>query len=466
MRSLTLPFLPSNTFPVAKDDALALYDDRTGWINYGDVRSKVARAAQTFNEGKRGLVVCCLPNNIDGVLAYLAAAASGHAICLANPELNNIDTLIANYQPEWVVTPEAELDGYRDVKWGLDGLQVFQRKTQSEILVHPDLYLLLLTSGSTGSSKSVRLSYDNITSNTQAIIESLDLTSDQRALAHLPLFYSFGLSVLHSQLAVGASCVLIQQGMMSRDFWKTTREQKATLFPGVPYHYEMLAKLGLQRLDAPELKIFLQAGGKIRNELAQDIWSYVKNKQGRFFIMYGQTEASPRICCLPVHQRPDKIGSCGKVLSGGHLVIEDGEVVYLGKNVMMGYAENRIDLGRGDDMHGRLMTGDLGFLDEEFYLTITGRKQRFAKLFGQRISLDDLETLAGKISPAYALESPEKIVIVIPSTDYDAQKDIHRHVVTETTLNPVWLEVRGIENIPYKANGKVDYQKLKELLCL
>lgn len=463
MHGSPLPFLPAAVS--AAGSAPALCDDAGAWMDYGMLRAQTHDLAQNFPGLSRGLAFCCVPRSVDGALAYLSAAASGHAIGLVDPAMPHLDAVIASYQPDWIIAaPERNFDGYTEVPWGLKTLRLLQRASAAEGHLHPDFYLLLLTSGSTGSSKGVKLSYKNISKNTDAIIASLGLTAETRALAHLPLFYSFGLSVLHAQLAVGGSCVLTEHSMMNRDFWQLAKTQKASLFPGVPYHYEMLAKLGLSRIDAPDMKIFLQAGGKMREELTRDVWKYVEQKQGRFFVMYGQTEASPRISCLPVHEHPGKIGSCGKALPGGAIILENDEVIYTGANVMMGYAENRTDLVRSDEMKGRLATGDIGRLDNEGYLTILGRKQRFAKLFGQRIALDDLEKIAASIAPAVAMETEERILLVTTEPDETIHQRLQEHVAKETGLSPTWLAVHYMETIPRTANGKVDYRKLREML--
>ncbi len=459
MRNSPLPFLIA--IDRAKNDAAALCDDSGIWLTHGDVRAEIARLTPHFTGEQRKLIFCCAPRSSEGALAYLAVAASGHAIAMADPATPHIDSLAASYEPDWIIgAPDCDFENYTAIEWPLSKLRLLKRENSAAQQLHPDLYLLMFTSSSTGNSKGVRLSYANIASNTQAIITSLGLSPDTRALLHMPLFYSFGLSVLHIQLAVGGSCVLTEQGMMTREFWKLAREQKANLFPGVPYHYEMLAKLGLDRVDVPDLKIFLQAGGKMRDDLTRDMWRDIEQRQGKLFVMYGQTEAAPRISCLPVHERPEKIGACGKSLSGGELVIENGEVIYTGPNVMMGYAESRTDLARGNEMHGHLKTGDSGHIDEDSYLTVTGRLQRFAKLYGQRISLDDIE----KIADTIAVEAEDKIILVTTAQEETERQRLHALTATKTGLKPAWLEVRGVSAIPYNANGKIDYPKLRKML--
>ena len=471
MIPLPVPSLPFLSFlaPSARDAAFALRDDHSsGWVSFGELREKVLTSLASFQAVKRGLVLCGLPRSVEGVLTYLAAAASGHAVMMIDPSTPRVENLLEAYQPEWVIFPEksglSAHNLYRRMNSFLSGLSLWQRSEKPAESLHADLFLLLLTSGSTGGGKAVRLSYANLAHNTNAIIDSLDLTAKECALLHLPMAYSFGLSVLNMQLAVGGRVLLTEYSPVSREIWGLARAQEATLFAGVPAHYEMLARLGLDRLHVPTLKTFLQAGGKMPVPLTEDILQQVQARQGKLFIMYGQTEASPRLTCFPLHIIPEKIGAAGYALKDGKLAIEDGEIVYTGPNVMMGYAESRADLAQGDTQHGRLATGDLGQLDDDGCLRITGRKQRFAKLYGERIALDDLEQLARAVTTAYALEGTDRIILMTTAKEATTHQKLKDHLVKATGITPTWLEVRAIDAVPYQSTGKVDYRQMREWL--
>jgi len=520
MESASLPFLD-----LARHDpqAPALFDDTaTAWLSYGELCEKVKVCAQTFtdwtneeeniqknglkssplegedlgegektgerssllhapspvinalrrrslrgegNPAARALLLCCLPRSIDGVVAYLAAAQAGHAVAMADPQAPNLPSLTASYEPEWIIAPpDLVFDSYEPTPWPLPSLQLLKRTAASPTALHPDFFLMLLTSGSTGSSKGVRLSYANIASNTLAIIKSLSLSSPSNALAHLPLSYSFGLSVLHAQLAIGGRCTLSEESMMSGALWKLTREQQVTLFAGVPYHYEMLMRLGLDRLKVPSLTTFVQAGGKMALPLTQQMLDTAQKRGGELFIMYGQTEAAPRMSCFPLHRHPEKIGTSGVVLDGGAFTVVEDEILYTGPNVMMGYATSRADLAQGDVMNGRMATGDLGHLDADGFLTITGRKERFAKLFGQRIALDDLEKLASPLASCIAVELPEKIVLATLCTQQTLLDRIKETLTAQTKLPAPWFEIRTLPSLPRNANGKIDYPALQKMV--
>lgn len=457
-----LPFLPA-AWAAARDAAPALYD-ADGWVDYGTLRARIAALTPALAAPRKSLIFCGVTASSAGITAYLAAAASPHAVALLDPALPQWAELVAAYQPEFIIMPSSfqntadhGMADYRAVDWG--GMHLWRRATAVDSAVHPELFLLLLTSGSTGGRKFVRLSYNNISSNTAAIIVSLGLTAPARGLLHLPLSYSFGLSVLHMVLAVGGGVAVTGLGMMERGFWDFARAAGTNLFPGVPYHYEMLERLGLARLALPELKLFLQAGGRLDPELARRLLPELTARGGALYVMYGQTEAAPRLTCFAAQENPEKIGSVGRVLPGGTLTIENEEIIYRGPNVMLGYATDRADLALGDVQGGVLPTGDLGRIDEDGFVTITGRRQRFAKLFGVRIALDEIEALLRPLAPVAVYEAAAQIVIATTLEDAAALRD---RAAALTCLPPSWFKVQRVAEFPWLPNGKLDYRRLME----
>jgi long-chain acyl-CoA synthetase len=133
--------------------------------------------------------------------------------------------------------------------------------------LHDELALLFTTSGSTGSPKLVRISYENINSNAEAIAEYLSLSENERPITVLPMNYSYGLSIINSHLVKGATILLTARSIMEKEFWAFLKKEKATSFSGVPYTYEMLYKLRFFRMELPFLRTLTQAGGKLNEDL-------------------------------------------------------------------------------------------------------------------------------------------------------------------------------------------------------
>lgn len=333
--------------------------------------------------------------------------------------------------------------------------------------VHPDLGLLLSTSGSTGARKLVRLSYDNIQANCDSIVEYLGLTERERPITTLPMEYTYGLSVIHSHIAVGACVVLTDRTLFEPDFWEMARELKVTSMAGVPYTYEMMNRLHIEKMDLPELRTLTQAGGHLKAELQKKIAEWADRMGRRFFVMYGQTEATARMSYVPPERCLDKLGSIGVPVPGGRMELgDDGELIYYGRNVSMGYAVCREDLAKGDENHGRLATGDIAYRDAEGYFYISGRKKRFIKLFGKRISLDHTQEELQEIfdTPDIVCTGDDEkgvVVWVAGSHIGDKREEIYRIFQERWGIRENKVTINRIDAIPRNSSGKTVYRELK-----
>lgn len=166
---------------------------------------------------------------------------------------------------------------------------------------------------------------------------------------------------------------------------------------------------------------------------------------------------------VPPESLTRKLGSIGiPIPRGAFLLSEDGELIYKGRNVMMGYATKRSDLSREDDMHGILHTGDIGYKDDEGFYFINGRKKRFIKLFGLRINLDDVERMIERYCrySCYCVGNDLKLYIVVDKANITAQ--IQEILKTELKLHSSAYSVVYMPVIPRLGNGKVDYKALIE----
>ena len=364
-----LPFIEG----VAPERPALLDDAGDGWLSYGEL-SELSQDWAFRMAGPRGLMFLYARNDGSSVAAMIGALAAGHAVALFDPNLSESARaqLEAVYCPAWVVGPGPGLLAH----------------SGGEGRLHPELALLLSTSGSTGSAKLVRLTLAAMKINAAAIGEVLKISSEDVAAGYLPLHYSYGMSVLTSHLARGARIRLTDMRLTDRAFWPAMREAAITHMPGVPFHYQIMLKLGLKRLNLPSLRVLTQAGGALDPELRQEVRDFIQATGGRFFVLYGQTEAAPRMTTLQHEDFPAAPRSVGTALPGCRIEIRDpdangyGEVVFYGPNVMLGYAESRDDLAHGDEMGGRLPTGDIGGLDDSGRLTLTGRVKRMGKLYG------------------------------------------------------------------------------------
>ena len=469
----------------AAPGAPALIDAATGDVWTGGALSEaVERVARRIRRPHKSLVFCLCRNDPVSVVGYLAALEAGHAVMLLDsavrPEI--LADLVTRYRPEVVIASPAvaeptvaALGGtYEPVDLDWDGVAL-ERASASDETLHPDLGVLLPTSGSTGSPKFVRLATRAVTCNATAIAEALGITTSERAITSLPLHYSYGLSVVNSHLASGAAIVLTDRGPLDRGFWDVVRHQRCTSFAGVPYSYQLLERIGFDRFDLASLMTMTQAGGKLDSGRVERFRGLMSSRGGRFFVMYGQTEATARIAIMPSGSLAGKPGSVGRAIPGGRLEIEvsgvtadrsgvTGEIVYSGPNVMMGYATGRADLARGDELRGRLRTGDLGYLDADGFLYIVGRTKRISKVSGYRIDLDEVEARLAPNGPTAVVGTDDLIVAYCEYGDEASLQQLRMELSRSLTIHHSALELRRVDALPRTSNGKIDYRSLETLI--
>ncbi|MDB4975297.1 MAG: AMP-dependent synthetase and ligase, partial [Myxococcaceae bacterium] len=341
--------------------------------------------------------------------------------------------------------------------------------------LHPELAVLLSTSGTTGSPKLVRLSYENVRANARSIATYLELGPSERAISSLPFHYSYGLSVLNSHLYAGASMVVSDASVMRPELWQAMREHACTSFAGVPYAYQIMRRIGFEKQELPALRTLTQAGGKLPAALVAHYAALMKARSGRFIPMYGQTEATARMSYLPPERLPEHAGSIGIAIPEGSLHVVDlqdgrelseplatGQLVYRGPNVMLGYASSRADLALGDMQGGQLATGDLGHRDADGLFYVTGRLKRFAKVYGLRINLDEVEDRMRQHGPAAVVSDDERLTLYCEFGDDARYETLRTELATLYQLNVNTFRFRRIEALPLLASGKIDYDALQQ----
>jgi acyl-CoA synthetase (AMP-forming)/AMP-acid ligase II len=335
-----------------------------------------------------------------------------------------------------------------------------------------ELAVLLSTSGTTGSAKLVRLARRNIEANATSIAEYLEIDEQERAILSLPIHYSYGLSVLNSHLASGASVIITPHSIMRPDFWADAARWQATSFAGVPYSYAILERTGLLRKAIPgSMRNLTQAGGRLAPDCIVRLHELMRERGGRMWVMYGQTEATARISYVPPDALPDKAGTIGIAIPGGRLSIRvgdqettdqgiEGELVYRGPNVMLGYASGSQDLMLGDSLKGRLQTGDLGAVDRDGFFRLTGRTKRIAKVYGLRVNLDEIEAVASAHGPVAAVDDGEQILLWRAAGAETTADELRHEMAGRFGLHSRAFAIRDIDELPLKTSGKVDYDRL------
>jgi len=447
-------------------ETVAVIDAQTGLRKtYRELRGDVESAVAGLPVRKGKLLFLLLAQNrYECIVAYLAALNSGHALLVVDATLNRelLEGIVATYAPDLIFAAgTVELTQYRRLDSNAFGIWEIAVHPTDPVAIHPSLALLLNTSGSTGSPKLVRLTLENLQANAVSIAAYLELTANEKPITSLPMAYSYGLSVINSHLLVGACLVLTEYGVLRREFWDGVDRYACTSLSGVPYTYQMLLQTGLLKKRGATLRTVTQAGGRLEEPYVRQVHELLAARGARFFVMYGQTEATARISYVPWKALPEKAGSIGVAVPGGAMRIEtSGELVYEGPNVMMGYAQSKDDLTNGDELQGILKTGDLAREDENGFFYITGRIQRFLKLFGKRFNLDELEKILQRRldAPVACFGQDDLLMVAIAGAEnVDAVETMLRQTFG---LPKDTVRVIAVATLPRTSNGKIDYQAL------
>ncbi|OPX05607.1 AMP-binding protein, partial [Mycobacterium sp. AT1] len=420
-------------------------------VSYAELAARVAARAADLG-ARRKLVLLETRNDLPTLVTYLGALA-GHHVVLPVPAGSDHQSVVETYHPDVIVA---------------DGVITTGPRHRPAPDLHPDLVLLLSTSGSTGSPKLVRLSRFNLAANAESIATYLDITGTDRAATTLPMSYCYGLSVIHSHLLRGAALVLTEKSVVDDDFWTEFRTHGATSFAGVPHTFELLDRIGFEAMSLPNLRYVTQAGGRLDPDRVRCLADLGGRAGWLFFVMYGATEATARMAYLPPEFAHDHPESIGVPIPGGSFRIEPvdgmpdgtGELFYRGPNVMMGYAHTAADLAAGAVVE-ELRTGDIAHRRPDGLYEVLGRSDRFVKLFGLRIDLHRVESvLHGDGVDAICTAGEGRLIV--GTADRPRDCDVAAAAAAASGLPRAAIRVIDVDEIPRLPTGKPDYRSLRE----
>ncbi len=442
--------------------AIITLDGRT--ITYAALAKLADDFSSQFSKNQKQLFLLAADNSLECIVAYLAALRSGVPVILTpHDKPDTFENIFNQFKP--TITYRPQNGGYK--------LQQYLEAESPSVNFPSKLAVLLSTSGTTGSAKLVKLSASNVNANAKSIAEYLQLSASERAITSLPMYYSYGLSVINSHLSIGASLVLTEDSVIDESFWQLFNQHQCTSFAGVPYSYELLKRSGFEDRQIPSLRYMTQAGGKLPKELVEYYALLAEKKGWRFYVMYGQTEATARMSYLPPDKIRSHLGSMGVPIPEGRFELIDekgqlittanqnGELIYHGPNVMMGYATSREDLYDASSLT-ELRTGDVAWRDGDGFYYISGRKSRFLKIFGNRIGLDDLESSLRGLGYVTICGGTDKQLIVM-TIDQGKKADIERALAEKFSLTSQYASVEEVKDFPLLPSGKIDYAKLVKM---
>lgn len=466
-----LPDLRAGTASVPFALGLAAHGDRTavvtadGQVSYVQLAARVDAMTRRLGSERR-LVMLVGANTLDALVVHLAALTAGHPVLLVPGDHDEaVQSLIDAYDPDLVAHPDGGT-------WVLD-----ERHPVSVHDLHPDLALLLSTSGSTGSPKLVRLSHENLQANAESIADYLGIRDTDRAATTLPLHYCYGLSVIHSHLLRGAGLILTDLSVADTCFWDLFRTGHGTTFAGVPYTFDLLDRVGFPTMELPHLRYITQAGGRLAPAQVRRYAALGRARGWELYVMYGQTEATARMAYLPPHLAETHPTAAGIPIPGGSFRLQPppdqpdetqpdenvGELIYAGPNVMLGYAHTPDDLRLGRTVH-ELHTGDTARRTHDGLYEITGRLSRFTKILGLRIDPLQVEAMLARGGvTALCTGDDEALSIAAVGTHGSEARRIRRLVADECGLPTRAVHVHIVVELPRLSTGKPDYGAVRAL---
>jgi long-chain acyl-CoA synthetase len=338
--------------------------------------------------------------------------------------------------------------------------------------------MIIYTSGTTSRPKGVLLSHGNLAANARAIADYLKITPEDRVLCGLPFHFSYGTSVLNSNLGAGAHLLLEDNFAFPQVTLRRMQDDGVTGFPGVPSTFALL--LGRARLsdfDLSKLRYITQAGGPMPRSHIEQLRRHLPHTQ--VFIMYGQTEATARLSYLPPEQLEHKLGSVGRPLPGVEIEIrrdgrvlpagEIGEICARGPNVMLGYWREP-ELTAQAVRDGWLHTGDLGHYDADGYLYIDGRAVEMIKVGAFRVSPQEVEEVLSAypgvqevavtgVADEVLGQSIKAVIVLREGHEPDVRKvKAHCRQLLASYKVPKFIEF--VAELPRTSSGKIQRYKL------
>jgi len=420
-------------------------------------------------DSARALAFVYLDGTLASLSSLLALWDAGQVTALFNSELDasKKQRLEHAYSPTYIVDARrSEIEGFSRSS---ECSALFERKgvLQDAGSLHPDLAVLLSTSGTTGDPKLVKLTHRNLVENARSISAYLPIAGEDVTPLNLPLEYSYGLSVLNSNGIAGGLIVAGVRGIADPTFWNDFRAFGMTSFAGTPDAYRLLIDIGWLDWDLPSIRYHTQAGGALGKEAVLQLMRKSHAHGYQFFVMYGQTEATARMAYLAPEHMADRPGSIGRAIPGGEFSLdpESGELLYSGPNVFGGYASSPSDLAHIED-HGLLRTGDLARQDEAGFFFLTGRAKRIVKMFGHRVNLDDIERLLSdtwREDRFLCLGLEGEMIGIVHSGAARTREEICAALAVELPVQRAKVSLVRVDGIPLSTSGKPDYAMAKSL---
>ena len=479
-------------------------------ISYGKLLKKVdtlARFLELSDIGRGDRVAIFMQNSKEFVISLFAITKLGAVAVPVNTFLksdevayilNDCDArmLMASAEQKDVVEPLWESTGIERVVWegeyvaldnkniGFDEIfGILESHERMELPDIDDLAVIIYTSGTTGNPKGAMLSYRNIMHNCEAIGQLTSFTRRDRFIVYLPMFHAFTLTVtVIMPIYYGASYVIVRKIMPFSNIIKQILFKRVTMFVGVPDVYNALsrAKLPWYFMWFQKIRYFVSGAAPLSEATIERFTA--KFRKAKLLEGYGLSECSPVVSVNPPwKQKPLSVGPAVpgveiKIVDENMLELptgEIGEIIVRGDNVMQGYL-GRPTATEETIVNGWLLTGDMGYLDEEGFLFIVDRKKDLIISRGINIYPREIEEVINAfegVGASAVVGMPDEksgevpVAFVEPAEDETVDlKGLRRHLKEKLANFKLPRDIRIIDELPKNATGKVLKRILKARL--
>ena len=457
-------------------------------INFPELLKQVNQTAVQLQKqfGEENLILLISENSIFCIVAYLAIIKSGNICVPLNPaiETENLDKVLhktksslafisKRYKPRFADYTFTVFDNDKVKSWWLEETEITAPSTDFD---EHRVAEIIFTSGSTGEQKGVMISHRNIIANTNSIIEYLHLTYEDIIEVVMPFYYCYGLSLLHTHLRVGGAVHMNNSFIFIGGVIDDLNRYKCTGFAGVPSHFQILLRKtrDFKHTRFETLRYVTQAGGKLHNAFISEFIEAFPDI--KFYVMYGQTEATARLSYLPAEDLKQRLGSLGKGIPDVQLKVvneqgdlvkpgETGEIIARGENVMTGYYQDE-ESTRKTIRDGWLYTGDMATVDEDGFIYMQSRAKEIIKVRGIRISPKEIEavivTYPGVIDCSIEAETDDitgealKAIVYVNESDIDqfSEEAIRQYCAANLSAPKVPAKVVFDTKLVFNAAGK------------
>lgn len=352
-------------------------------------------------------------------------------------------------------------------------------------IISEDIAAILYTSGSTGNQKGVVLTHGNMIFSLSSIISYLGLARDDTIVSTIPLTFDYGLYQMLMGFSLGAKLVLEEENIWSIDLLRKVEQHKGTVLPVVPTIVTLLSTfINKIKFDLSSVRMVTSTAERLKLENIEHLRMLFPKAQ--IFSMYGLTECK-RCTFVPPHLLEEKKGSIGKAIPNSEIRIIDsddcfmapyneGELILRGANVMRGYWKNPEETTKAfyfDECGNKwLRTGDYGYLDEDGYFFLQGRRDSVVKVRGMKVSLIEVEEIIAKCPHIHEVgvvmkhlpNLPAQIIAFVSRHQDVPMSETQKYCKENLRDFQIPTEIKFLDVIPKNINGKIDRKALSELV--